>query len=124
MNTRSQTRARAIASSSQAAAAAQDRMRIRFRNELQHDRFNKIKNREVKTTKWACSVILNQLGISNNFNLLCNRVGLQNFVFQDVPNYRRLTLQFLSSLKSTVKTWHGEDMIYFRFYEQQLYINT
>ena len=37
-------------------------------------------------------------------------VGLQNFVFHDVPTYRRLTLEFLCSLQSTVKTWHGEDM--------------
>ena len=57
---------------------------------------------------------MNQLGITNDFNLLCNRVGLQNFVFQDVPTYRRLTLEFLSSLKSIVYTWQGEDRISFR----------
>ena len=114
MNTRSQARARATASSSRAAAAAQDRMGIRFADKQHRDRFNKIKNREVKTTKWACPIILNQLGITNDFNLLCNRVGLQNFVFQNVPTYRRLTLVFLSSLKSTVHTWQGEDRISFR----------
>ena len=76
MNTRSQTRARATASSSRAAAAAQDRMGIRFADKQHRDRFNKIKNREVKTTKWVCPIILNQLGITNDFNLLCNRVGL------------------------------------------------
>src|SRR3954469_6020550 len=85
-------------------------MGIQFKNELQRDCFNKIKNREVKTTKWDCPIILNQLGISNDFNLFCNRVGLQNFVFQDAPTYHRLTLEFLSSLKSTVKTWQGEDI--------------
>ena len=116
MNTRSQARARAAASSSRAAAAAQNRMGIRFEDELHRERFNKIKNREVKTTKWACPIILNQLGIINDFNLLCNRVGLQNFVFHDVPTYRRLTLEFLSSLKSTVNTWRGEDMISFRLF--------
>ena len=116
MNTRSQTRARATVSSSQAAATAQDRMGIRFADELHSDRFNKIKNREVKTTKWAWPIILNQLGITNDFNLLCNRVGLQNFVFQDVPTYRRLTLEFLSSLKSSVGPWQGEDMISFRLF--------
>src|SRR4051812_2251288 len=89
-------------------------MGIRFWNELQRDRFKKIENQEVKATKWACPVTLNQLGISNDFNLLCNRVGLQNFVFHDVPTYRRLTLEFLSSLTDTVKTWHGEDTISFR----------
>ena len=111
MNTRSQTRAHAAASASR--AVAQEHMGIRFRDELQRDRFNRIKNREVKATKWACPIILNQIGISNDFNLLCNRVGLQNFVFNDVPTYRRLTLEFLSSLQSTVKAWHGEDMISF-----------
>src|SRR4051812_37096939 len=108
MNTRSQTRACAAASSSQAAAttASRGRMGIRFRNELQHDLFSKINNREVKATKWACPVILNQFGVSNDFNLLCNRVGLQNFAFHDVPTYHRLNLEFLSSLTSNIKTWH------------------
>ena len=114
MNTRSQTRARATTSSFWAAAAAQDRMGILLADELHRDCFNKIKNQEVKTTKWACPIILNQLGMTNDFNLLCNRVGLQNFVFQDVPTYRRLTLEFLSSLKSTVYTWQGKDRISFR----------
>ena len=81
MNTRSQARARAAASSSRATAAAQDRMGIRFADEQHRDHFNKIKNREVKTTKWACPIILNQLSITNDFNLLYNRVVLQNFVF-------------------------------------------
>src|SRR4051812_40386861 len=110
MNTRIQSRVRATVSSSRAAAAAQDLMGIQFRDELQRDRFNTINNREVKTTKWACPIILNQLGISNYFNLLCNRVGLHNFVFQDAPTYQRLTIKFLSSFKSTVKTWEGEDI--------------
>ena len=114
MNTRSQARARATASSSRAGAAAEDRMGIRFADDYQRDCFNKIKNRGIKTTKWACPITLNQLGITNDFNLLCNKVGLQNFVFQDVPTYRRLTLEFLSSLKSSVNTWRGEDMISFR----------
>ena len=87
MNTRSQARARAAASSSRAAAVAEDLMGIQFTDEYQHDRFNKIKNRGIKTTKWACPTTLNQLGITNDFNLLCNRVGLQKFVFQDVPTH-------------------------------------
>ena len=104
MNTRSKTCACAATSASR--TVAQEHMGIRFRDELQRDCFNMINNREVKATKWACPIILNQLGISNDFNLLCNIDGLQNFVFQDAPTYRRLTLEFLSSLKSTVKTWH------------------
>ena len=112
MNTRSQTRARATDSASR--DVAQERMGIRFRDEAHRDRFNRIKNREVKATKWACPIILNQLGISDDFNLLCNRAGLQNFVYNDVPTYRRLTIEFLSSLQSTVKLWQGEDTICFR----------
>ena len=112
MSTRIQTRACATASASR--AAAQECMGIKFKDEPQHDRFNRIKNWEVKTRKWAYPTILNQLGVSNDFNLLCNRVGLENFVFSDVPTYRRLTLEFLSSLQSTIKAWHGEDMISFR----------
>ena len=73
-----------------------------------------IKNREVKATKWACPIIFNQLGIYDDFNLLCNRDGLQNFVYNDVPTYRLLTVEFLSLLKSIVKQWQGEDTISFR----------
>src|SRR3954470_21467021 len=86
-------------------------MGIRFKNGSHRERFDKNKNREVKATKWACPITVNQLGISDDFNLLCNRVGLQNFVFHDAPTYRRLTIEFLSSLKNTVKAWHGEDRI-------------
>ena len=112
MNTRSQTRARAAASTSR--AFTQECMGIRFRNELKHARFDRIKNREVKATKWACPIILNQLGIYDDFNLLCNRAGLQTFVYNNVPTYRRLTIEFLSSLQSTIKQWQGEDTISFR----------
>src|SRR4051812_23403560 len=112
MNTRRQTRA--LATSSFSRAATQERMGIRFRNESHRDRFDRIKNQEMKAIKWACPIILNQLGIFDDLNLLCNRVGLQNFVFHDVPTNRRLTIEFLSFFKSTVKAWHGEDMIYFQ----------
>src|SRR3954468_23374183 len=105
MNTRSKTRALATASSSR--AAAQEPMGIRFKDESHRDHFNKIKNREVKATKWACPVTLNQLVISDYFNLLCNRVVLQNFIFHDAPTYCWLTIEFLSSLSSTVKACHG-----------------
>ena len=67
MNTRIQTRAHATASSSR--AATQECIGIRFKDELQRDRFYMIKNREVKTTKWACPIIFNQLCISNEFTL-------------------------------------------------------
>src|SRR4051812_35866133 len=73
-----------------------------------------IKNREVKVTKWAFPIILNQLGIPNDFNLLYNRVGLQNIVFRDAPPYHRLTIEFLSSLPITIKIWRREDRISFR----------
>ena len=68
MNTRTQTHACATTSASW--AVAQERMGIWFRNELQRDCFDRIKNREVKATKWAYPIILNQLGISDDFNLL------------------------------------------------------
>jgi hypothetical protein len=48
--------------------------------------------------------------MTNDFNLLFNRVGLSPFVFQDVPTYRRLTLEFLSTLTHTVNAyapWDG-----------------
>src|SRR3954462_9009047 len=97
-------------------------MGIRFKRESHHDRFDRIKNREVKATKWACPVTLNQLGISNDFNLLCNRVCLQTFVFHDAPTYRRLTIEFLSSLQSTVKALHEKDKISFQLMNNNYYL--
>jgi hypothetical protein len=44
---------------------------------------NRLKNREIKSTIWACPYTLNQLGLAFDFNLLCNNVGLFPFVLQD-----------------------------------------
>ena len=75
---------------------------IKFTEEFQLNRFNRLKLREIKSTKWVCPYILNQLGICADFDLLCNNVGFYNFVFQDVATYRHLTLEFFSTLTHTV----------------------
>ena len=84
MNTRSRTRLHAEASS-RAAALSDEQMGIEFTENFNTNRFGRIKDREIQSTKWACPTILNQLGMTNDFNLLCNRVGLLPFVFQDQP---------------------------------------
>jgi hypothetical protein len=48
---------------------------IVFDDQCQLNRFNRLKNREIKSTKWACPHILNHLGIRYDFNNLCNNVG-------------------------------------------------
>ena len=105
MNTRSRTRAVAA----QAAPPVENTPAvcgIEFDDQLQLNRFNLLKNREIKSTKWACPHILNPLGLRHDFNTLCNNVGLLHFVFQEVATYRRLTLEFLSTLKHTVGRYH------------------
>ena len=59
---------RALAATSSSRVGAQECMGMRFTNESHRDRFDRIKNREVKATKWACPDLLNQLGISDDFN--------------------------------------------------------
>ena len=54
---------------------------IEFDDRRHLNRFNRLKDREIKSTKWACPHILNQLGLHNDFNTLCNNVGLLEFVF-------------------------------------------
>jgi hypothetical protein len=74
---------------------------IEFTEDFRHNRFNRFKDQEIKSTKWVCPYTLNQLGLGLDLNLLCNNVGLHHFVFQDVTTCRRLTLEFLSTLKHT-----------------------
>ena len=120
MNTRSQTRVHAEAST-RATPPSDEQLGIEFTENFNTNRFRRLKNREIQSTKWACPTILNQLGMTDDFNLLCNRVGLLTFVFQDQPTYRRLTLEFLSTLKHTVGNFYrneqefeGSDKITFR----------
>jgi hypothetical protein len=84
-------------SSSSAPPPRNDRMGIQHTGERPIAQFNMLISREIKSTKWACPTTFNQLGITNDFNLLWNRVGLSLFVFQDVPTYQRLTLELLST---------------------------
>jgi hypothetical protein len=79
---------------------------IEFDKPRQLNRLNRLKNCEIKSTKWAFPHILNQLGLRHNFDNLCNNVGLPHFVFQEAGTYRRSTLEFLSTLKHTVGSFH------------------
>ena len=126
MNTRS--RSRAVAS--QVAPPVEDgtpaSLGIEFTEDFHHNRFNRLKDREIKSTKWACPHILNQLGLRHDFNTLCNNVGLLEFVFQEAATYRRLTLEFLSTLMHTVGRYHnpeenqpGVDRISFRLMNRE-----
>ena len=82
MNTRRRTRVHAEASA-HAAALRDEQMGIVFTKDFNTNRFRRLKDREIQSTKWACPTTLNQLGMTDDFNLLKNRVGLIPFVFQD-----------------------------------------
>jgi hypothetical protein len=92
------------ASSSSAPPPMNDRMSIQLTGERPIARFNVLIDQEIKNTKWACPTTINHLGITNDFNLLCKRVGLSPFVFQDVPTYRWLILELLSTLTHNVNS--------------------
>ncbi|KAK1597257.1 hypothetical protein QYE76_000062 [Lolium multiflorum] len=83
---------------------------IEFKDRRHLNRFNRLKDRGIKSTKWACPHIPNQLGPRDDFNTLCNKVGLLDFSLQEVATYRRLTLEFLSStLHHTVGRYHNSE---------------
>jgi hypothetical protein len=62
----------ANASSSSAPPPMNDRMGIQLTGDIPIARFNMLIKREIKSTKWACPTTINQLGITNDFDLLCN----------------------------------------------------
>ena len=116
MNTRSQTRASANPSVSGSASKASNVIKkspavrfmgIKLRGKANQTKYKTHEQRDIRTTKWACPATIHRLGITNDFDLLCNNVGIRNFVFQNVPTYRRLTIEFLCTLE------HNVD-IYFR----------
>ena len=115
MNTRSRTRANTTTSATQSseiikkATNKEKKLGIKFQEKNQARRFNIPNEREMRTTNWACPSTINRLGIGNDFELLCNNVGIRHFVMQDVLTYRRLTLEFLSTFEHTVQAFHYND---------------
>ena len=125
MNTRSRTRA-AAERAAPTMINTPASLGIEFGANFQLNCFNRLKNREIKSTKWACPFMLNQLGIHQDFDYLCNNVGLSHFVFQEAATYRRLTLEFLSTLMHTVGKFYcseeecpGVDQISFRLMNRE-----
>jgi hypothetical protein len=95
-------------------------MGIMFEERYQSIWFAKLKHREIKSTKWACPRIRNQLDINNYFIMYYS--WLLPFVYQDSPTYRWLTLEFLSMFSHIIgdyyrseDEWEGSDMITFGF---------
>jgi hypothetical protein len=79
-------------------------MGINLRGKNYPCRFRFLDEHEMKTTKWACPTTIQRLGITNDFDLLCNNVGIRDFPFQNVPTYRRLTMEFFSTLEHNIGT--------------------
>ena len=94
MFTRSQSRASANPSASGSASQsskiakknpADKFMGIRLRGKANQNKYKTHDQRDIRTTKWACPATIHYLGITNDFDLLCNNIGIHEFVFQDVP---------------------------------------
>ena len=77
-------------------------MGIKLRGKANQNKYKNHEQREIRTTEWVCQTTILRLSITNDFNLLCNNVGILNFVFQDVPTYVRLTIEFLCTLEHNV----------------------
>jgi hypothetical protein len=51
-------------------ASRPEPMNIEFTKDFQKNEYKRLEGREVQTIKWACAIILNQPGLTNDFNLL------------------------------------------------------
>ena len=75
MNTKIRTRAVVVEQvASPIGTITHESFGIEFTEEFQLTRANRLKHREIKSTKWVCPYILNQLGICYDFDFLCNNV--------------------------------------------------
>ena len=81
MNTRSRTRARESALNGKADKGVDAYLSKELTDEHYAKRLNKLSTRKIRSQKWACPTTINQLGMGNDFNLLCDNVGLRPFVF-------------------------------------------
>jgi hypothetical protein len=106
MNTRSRTRycVVEIASSSM---PRPDPMNIEFTEDFQKNQYKRLEGWELQTTEWVCPIILTQLSLTNDFNLLSNRVGLLPFVFEDAPTYPAV------NDPNSSEYWETPDRVYF-----------
>ena len=86
-------------------------MGIKLCGKANQNKYKTHEQRDIRTTKWACPATIHRLGITNDFDLLCNNVGIREFVFQDVPTYRRLTMGFLRTLEHTVDIYPGDNSV-------------
>jgi hypothetical protein len=78
-----------------------DRMGIQLTEDITIARFNMLIDWGINIAKWACPTTINQLGITNDFNLLCNRVVLSPFVFR---MFEHTTLELLCTLTHNVNS--------------------
>ena len=120
MNTRNQSRASANPSASGSVSQsgnvikkcpAAGFMGIKLCGKANESKYKTHEKRDIRTTKWAFPATIHRLGITNDFDLLCNNVGIREFVFQDVPTYRQLTMEFLCTLEHTVDIYPGDNSV-------------
>jgi hypothetical protein len=102
MFTRRFARVRGASSSSTAQQQQIFTPRVVFTDREAKKKFQKLSARKIKKTKWACESTLAKLGITNDFNLLWNNIGLHHFVYQGCETYERVTLEFLSTILHNV----------------------
>jgi hypothetical protein len=94
MSTKRSTHVRSASSSSTAPPQQVFTQGIIFTNHESRKKFQMLSTRKIKAIKWACESTLAKLGITNDFNLLCDNAGLHRFVYQGCETYERMTLKF------------------------------
>ncbi|CAJ2670172.1 hypothetical protein L195_g018629 [Trifolium pratense] len=76
-----------------------DNMVVSFRSNIQRRRFEALRQREMTLHIVPDSHTMVALGISESVRFLIHQIGWESFAFSNLPIYRNLTLEFLSSFK-------------------------
>ncbi|XP_020273363.1 uncharacterized protein LOC109848329 [Asparagus officinalis] len=84
----------------------------------QEVRFNNLVSRRMTSTKFIDNDALLQLGLKENIYNLFNGIGWGEFVTLHRPTYRRLTLEFLSSLVVDANDSVAGGRLIFRFFNK------
>ena len=93
---------------------------IKFVDDEHKKKYERLFVRGVTTTRYCDIDVINSLHIEDDTNWLFSNVGWGNFLMNKYPTYKRVTLEFLSSLKAVTyaDSRCGDGMITFQMYNE------
>ena len=79
------------------AARAPYNLGITLSSQAKREKFRYLRTRIIRSTKLARPITMSALGIGNDFYGMCDALGLTTLARTNLPTYRVLTLEFLST---------------------------